>query len=210
MNKSSIVLVGAWNARIFTPQWIASNGIVAEGEDVTVEITFGVAPYHSRLKFNRVILQLSDDKLAFIPSEDSEQAFESCRSVAAKIVELLPHTPLAAMGINRHYIWEGGQISGNGVLGDIFNFNDDPLLGQNNWVVGSRAVKRVVEKAGLRANFAIELSEEGEVSFGFNFHYLEGNVTRIKEILEQKQSKEFTDAAKEIIRDVYGVDPDDE
>lgn len=209
LNKSSIVLVGAWNARIFTPQWIAVNEIVGADQEVTVEITFGVAPFHSRLKFNRVLLQLSDDKLTLIPTEDTDQAFEDCREAAHKIVGLLPHTPLAAMGINRYYECDGLALRVP-ELAKAFNFEDEASFGKHGWNVGARSIKRVIEKEGYEANFTIEQSENGVIGFGFNFHYTGRNAAQILEVLAEKRASDFTDAAKGFLSNIYGVDLNEE
>lgn len=94
-----VVIVGAWNPKIFTPFWLRSQGIT-ESEEVELELTFGAADYKFLMKFDGIILSISDTHLVLRLTEWEQQKLSSLEKVALKILDQLRHTPLKAIGTN--------------------------------------------------------------------------------------------------------------
>lgn len=94
----SIVLKGAFNPAIFSPAWMRSEKLIGETEYkaasvdlITRELTiFSTA-------WLRVQAQLDTLQISTVESDEYERA----RDVAIGILRSLPHTPVAALGINR-------------------------------------------------------------------------------------------------------------
>lgn len=94
-----IVIMGAWNSKIFTPFWLRSQGITVS-EEVGLELTFGAADYRFLMKFDGIILSISDSHLVLSLAEWKEEMLVTLERVALIILDRLRHTPLKAIGSN--------------------------------------------------------------------------------------------------------------
>ncbi len=97
---ASIVLRGEFNPAILTPGWLAAQGLLGEKESTLI---------HNQAVLNRLSIfhvswlncQATEDQLQLTTEEPPE--FSRLRDVAAGILEVLSHTPISVMGINRHF-----------------------------------------------------------------------------------------------------------
>ena len=100
MKKSaSIVCIGNWNTKIFTPQWVLSKLYsIPEGETMNMNI-------------NKDNLNLSFiwKDFSFFPTEKSveikmsnvdQSVLNQAEILFAKLIDYLPHTPIEAFGYN--------------------------------------------------------------------------------------------------------------
>lgn len=95
----SIVLAGAWNRRIFSPNWLKENKIT-EQEQIGIAVPINNPTLPIRVDFDDIYMHISDDRLIFSPKECTNDNITKIHSAAKKILETLPHTPLIATGIN--------------------------------------------------------------------------------------------------------------
>lgn len=95
----SIVLLGDFDPRIFAPAWFGKNELIrpTEADEADVEI---VNPEVAEFGLDWVRLQVTREHFAVDTSQDA--FFEASRDLVLGTFELLRHTPLKAMGINRH------------------------------------------------------------------------------------------------------------
>lgn len=102
------VVLGRFNPHIITPEWLKREGIldtdfgevlaVMTGKEVAFEFKTGQYRWH--VDYGRLVIA-------------SEAATADPASLAARVIERLPHTPLTALGNNFHYRspanrWSGG------------------------------------------------------------------------------------------------------
>ncbi|MCK9412116.1 MAG: hypothetical protein M0Q53_07425 [Prolixibacteraceae bacterium] len=99
----STVIVGSWNPRIFTPKWIKINLFgLNDGEEIQgmvnfEEMDFGFH-YHGINLFPKAnLVEVTFD------GYDMNKA-ELASSIINKILELLPQTPIKALGVNIRYV----------------------------------------------------------------------------------------------------------
>jgi len=100
---ASIVMVGAFNPAIFQPQWLGAQGLIRPEEASAAKITTiqpGIADFTTEW-FQLQVLQARFQ----IMSEDPRQ-YSPLRDLAAAIITLLQHTPVTALGLNRHFHFE--------------------------------------------------------------------------------------------------------
>jgi hypothetical protein len=102
-DKTTLVLAGAFNPAILTPQWIGKHALDPPvGENFPVQM---LAPIISGGAFQMPRFSFGD--LSYSPTyqsvtfyvEDEARAQRVC-DVAARILGLLPHTPILGLGIN--------------------------------------------------------------------------------------------------------------
>ncbi len=102
----AIVLVGSFNPAIFQPRWIADQGLMRPEEGENAEIKT-IARNLSDFSTDWFHLQVVQERLQF--ESTSPAHFNPLRDLAASLIELLPHTPVTALGMNRSYHFETGS-----------------------------------------------------------------------------------------------------
>jgi hypothetical protein len=102
-DKTSLVIAGAWNPAILTPNWIAQNALgFAPNHEFTVgvKMLIGEVGAPQRLTFESLSLSVSPTAVTFFLEPGNAKQVEKSFGVALKIVKLLPHTPIFGVGIN--------------------------------------------------------------------------------------------------------------
>lgn len=104
-DKTNLVIAGAFNPAILTPQWILQHVMGREpGEEIPVELLApinGTGP--TRFTFEDFSYTPTSQRLVVYLGALDEQAANERVSRVARILELLPHTPIAAVGFNFAY-----------------------------------------------------------------------------------------------------------
>jgi len=157
---TNILAIGNWNTKIFTPEWVKNKVF-----ELPPEEKMFIQVNHDELRFgyeyNDVFIIADDNTLEFVIKNGSDETIELATIFLLKILNLLPHTPLRAIGFNFN--------------ADTFNY-ESKLIEQINSMFairGSYHLKNVhfVEK---RDKYVINISAN-EIPDGlrvnFNFHY---------------------------------------
>lgn len=92
--RCSVVIVGAWNVQIFTPEWTRGLFPAARG----FEALLGPGGLMVRAVVGRVSVTVLGAQVLAQPLE--HDAFEECERVAVQVLAALPETPVPAFGIN--------------------------------------------------------------------------------------------------------------
>lgn len=102
-DEASIVLVGTFNPAIFHPAWLARHGLIQdpEAEAADVQLIGGEVAVIA-LKWARI--EVTRDR--FIVRSNDETHFEPLRDLVVAIFQLLEHTPVTQIGINRDIQFE--------------------------------------------------------------------------------------------------------
>ncbi len=95
---ASIVLLGSFNPSIFQPRWLGAQGLLRaeEAENAKIAVVkndiadFSTGWLHLQVLQDRLVMQTSDPR-QFLPLRD----------FAVGILNLLPHTPTYALGLNK-------------------------------------------------------------------------------------------------------------
>lgn len=94
------VVLGNFNPQIFQPAWFASQELVSKEEADDAEIDV-IIPDLSSFTVGPFSLRASRDK--FHVYSANAPSFDVVRDVVFGTFELLPHTPVRAVGLNRQY-----------------------------------------------------------------------------------------------------------
>lgn len=97
---ASIVLLGSFNPAIFQPRWLGAQGLIRQEEAEAAKIAL-VNTEVADFSTEWFQLQVLHERFQLI-TQDPRQ-YSPLRDLAAGSLELLSHTPIHAMGINRHF-----------------------------------------------------------------------------------------------------------
>ena len=111
---ASVVLVGNLNPAIFTPDWFLRHGLITseEYETHTLDVV------HSQItQFRTEWFELAVEPNKFNISTTQDPRIRICDITVRTFGELLPHTPLARLGINRQIHFRVGNETARDRLG---------------------------------------------------------------------------------------------
>lgn len=102
-DEAAIVLVGAFNPAIFHPAWLAHHGLIPEheAEAASVQIISNEVAVIV-LKWARI--EVTRDRFSLRSNDETH--FEPLRDLAVAIFQLLEHTPIKQIGLNRDIQFE--------------------------------------------------------------------------------------------------------
>jgi hypothetical protein len=198
----TIVILGAWNVSIFNPDWLAANIFSRE---LTIE--FGLDPLNPamprRFTADDVTIISTSSKLIIAPSNLEEATLLKAEQMACKILELLNHTPVTAIGINFGYQVKPLLDEFNGQYPTI---RSDKFTEQS-LIVQSRLFKWTISDRGQIINLSCNINDE-EARLKFNFHNTVTNTVMAKSNIAGKFIV-YRDKAKGILKQVFEVEVED-
>jgi hypothetical protein len=156
-------MVGYWNRMIFSPDWIAR--MLFDGAKVAIEVPLANPQGPPRFTVGDVRLLVTAQRVMVLPTKEDEDTLRRVEATAIKILELLPHTPVTAVGINFQFV----ESEPSADLAELFRFRDTQGIAGIGFETASWGVARRLTKADFVLNFASVL-EDNHVTFDFNFH----------------------------------------
>jgi hypothetical protein len=97
LELAQTVAIGAFNPYVITPGWLVKYGICARDEEVNVRmVPLGDG---ASFVFGLVEWQVDGQKLGV----SSANASVDCGAMVAQVLDLVPHTPVRAIGHNFHF-----------------------------------------------------------------------------------------------------------
>ena len=195
------MIIGAWNPAIITPDWLRQQfPDLFPGDQFEAEfITTGALTI--RFTINNVQINPSNGRLVLSCRTNDLKTFESVAVIAQAIADKLPHTPVAAVGMNFVF-----QASRETVLA-VDRFLDQP--GQDQFYaalgLGTRIGRRITHSFALPENIlnlTYEYKPEG-ITLKFNFH---NDVTSTQQVHDKLGR--FTDLLSESKRLLETIDPE--
>lgn len=201
----SIVIVGSWNHRIFSENWVAENLAKDAGSKVSLAFPIGDPGAPNRLEFENILMFASPGNIRLTPKEQTLEGLNYCREIAVRILETLSHTPISAFGVNFQFqedeeiekIWE---ISGVAPLFETKADLEMPLSGLS-------LSRQFSLSARVQLNHKISgSSEEGAAIFEFNYHHGNEDAKSAFDILSTDVVTQYYNNAKAFIRSYYDVE----
>jgi hypothetical protein len=196
LRRPTLVLAGAWNPAIFKPAWIGLHvfGIPAGAEFTVIGVQI-VDGGEQKLAFyiNNVGISVSPNRLEIFAVDPG--AFDDIENATAKILELLPHTPISAYGINFQFVEEKpssdlmARIRGHDELEKRFDVAKENISSTINL------------EPKVQLNLQRKKSDSSLI-FSFNFHR-SGVEIRNSSIRGEVQMR--LAQALSIMKDVYGL-----
>lgn len=184
--KASCVVVGTFNMYIFHPQWLAKHEIIEKGMEVGIEANLTQPGFRFRFPEGKAIWSVAPNRLV-IESRDPDT---HCGHMVAKILRILPETPLFALGNNVHYQAELSELENLSEAIREFPRVDPPTPEQS---VVDRTFQVGVKRDDFQTvNLQISLKEDS-IDLACNVHVELAN--------REKANEEALDAAKQFFQD---------
>lgn len=115
VNGASIVLAGSFNPTIFQPQWFARQNLLPQAEADAAKILV-LVPQICDFETERFRVQVTTERFAAFSKPDANPV--PLRDLVLGTFFILEHTPVTAIGLNRHMHFELGTVEQWHALGD--------------------------------------------------------------------------------------------
>lgn len=200
----NLIAVGAWNPAIFSPQWIKQHLAPDPGQDVVMAIPMQAMAF-PRLTVDGVNIYPTAQNYVMDCVELNDESLGKVATYFTRICELLPHTPVSALGLNFRFL---GNIADEPQLAELFGFSDAASIDATAYVLKAAAVKRSFAlNDGTKLNFSVD-SNAADFLIEFNFHAdvsgpVEAALRATPEILTGRRQQ-----AVDFLRTTYDIELD--
>ena len=157
--EASIVSVGSWNSRIFTPAWVSAN-VFAMPDGESMNIDLNEQQMNLSYVWKDIQLLMYDTRIEFKSNKCSKETLALMEQCYQRLSELLPYTPVAAVGYNLNLtltLDEYKQTAVSGVVEekkiDIYTDGTQTFSAVKDGAVRSFVVQLNADSAEIRANF---------------------------------------------------------
>lgn len=198
---NALVIVGAWNIPIFTPEWIGKY--IFPGKEISIE--FPEQPVNASLRFtcDNVSINIVENRLIFKAHNHSVETFNRIEEIASNLCRCLAHTPVLSFGINHIFECTYDEIREK----NIFTFMDDDRLAEAGYDVDSVQVHRTINFQNHKLN--VIWTKAGEsVTIEFNNHYKASDIQQFLRNFEDSIITMRMENAIEFLKKIYSVNID--
>lgn len=204
---SALIIVGAWNSRIFTPSWIKKYLFPSEDEDFTIEmpaplsLDFNTQFISPRISSKEARILLQENRLSFSPVENKNEHYDQIQELALQIVDYLPHTPVTAYGVN--FLFAENPISEE-LVNRIRPRDLEEFEQVNDSLTGEQYTRRL-RLNGRTLNFTIKLDGD-KAAFDFNFHFKIDDLVAFKAKISEISILELKQEAVQFMSKIYHLE----
>lgn len=196
-------MVGAWNVRLFSPDWVGRNLLV--GHQLSIEVPLNAPGQHMRFTTTSgVILIASDDRVVFGMQDATSEGMRRAETLAMSLLSILPHTPLRAVGFNFGF----DDPAPRDEVTALFRTSDLGKLSNFNCVVERTSIARRLAVEEQLVNVTHTLAD-GSISVDLNFHHDTTSVADAQAFLADRSEKCLSLAAR-LMSSVYGATLEEE
>lgn len=198
----SIVINGAWNPSIFNPIWLHKH--FSGGSEQQIEIAYPLndPSLPIRVLFNGIIIYASTRRLEIRPKKENIEGMNIALENAKKIVSLLEHTPIGAIGINFGFSEEENSY----LITSKINLLDNAFINADEYKLIKTTVSRNFK---TEYNWILNLVvsyDMNSVSIDVNFHKEINESDNILEILNKTLIEVLFEKIKLIVNNSYGLE----
>ena len=194
----ALVIIGAWNSAIFTPEWVSMNLF----PDQPLQIEYPVSGFGASLRFgvDGISMSIIGQRLAFRVNNPTEEKFSLMYQTAVKIAQILPHTPLVSVGINHVFQCTVQEIDDK----RIFDFRDQDTMNENGYELVSWLNRRTLHFDHHDLNLTWRLTGS-DVSVEFNNDYKVSDFIAFNQIFSDNIIQERKNNAIDFMGRVYNI-----
>jgi len=198
--KWTIVIIGLWDPRIFSPGWVGKE--LFDGKEVGLEVPI-VPTFPYRFNAESLVLIPQNDRVIIGIKDIKEDNLNKAESLAKKILDSFPQLPISSFGINFGFV----ENAPEGLV-PLFNLSDIQKLSDNNYKIGSTEIKRKLKFEQVDLNMTHSF-DEGIVRMHLNFHHNSNSTKSASDLLNNLVIK-YRDLAQDLLRKVYGLTLEEE
>jgi hypothetical protein len=204
LDKWSIVIAGAWNIRLFTPDWLSQNILKHEGSSgFQIEMGIGTGIRSWRFIAGDFIFSPGEDKFIFSVKSATLENLKECEMYAQRLLELLPHTPIAGIGINLCFTSDEPSAK----LTKLFDLSDNKDVSSCSLQFDECTIARSfkVPNSNQRMNASISLVNK-VVELDFNHHVAANTAQEGIGFLTGTKVIEAFERTSTFLKDVYEME----
>ena len=191
----TVVIVGQWNPRMFSPMWIGRH-LGAENLETAVSVGPAVAS-EVRYQTQRLILLPSQERFIVGVRNVEDDTLTEMERTARTVLQLLTHTPVQALGINFGFTERDVPRE----MLQTFELSDSGSLSDAGYRVPTIEITRDIEIAP--ATLKLKMTLDGAiVRLHFNFSHQISSADEAASFLEGKV-REYRDRAMDIMTNVF-------
>lgn len=199
-----LVLLGAWNPAVFSPQWTATHLYgISDGSEITLSI-LNLQPDNKTITYvqHDVGYYVDNSRFEIYANSFADQSLKKVGDIARTLLTTLPHTPLGDFGINFHFHESDPPTA----LLDKLTSND--AIDSHFRILAQEFTARILYKEKCQLNFK-RVTTGANVIFDFNYHHSVQDVNDFS-IISGDYLQSLLNASKSSIKNLYDIDNCDE
>ena len=200
---TTIIVLGSWNQRIFTPDWI-SGGRLTDLTEIPMEIAPNQPQLPIRYLFDGIVLSVSGTRIVISPQDIGTEHLNKMEETVIKICKELTHTPVSAYGIN--FRFKATDVDSE--LLRYFNGDDLVRFTKAEFSVARSGITRVIKLGQKELNLELSQLASTTVQIAFNYHQAVKNTLEIAESI--RDTVESYNSKSIEILELLGVKKDDD
>ncbi len=187
-----LVLVGGWNANIvLNPAWLEKH--LFPEQKLEMKVPVPLQQGRVMVSADSVCISLAGPKLCLAPLKPDESVLDDIEFLAANIADRLPHTPVAAAGINFLFEADAGEPG--------LQWGSDDA---NRAFKELGKVEEEVHRCTLRTkedtvNLGVRRKEDGKCIYDVNFHKELETLATFKEWMAGRRLRERKKDAEKML-----------
>jgi hypothetical protein len=195
-----VVLAGDFNAAIFQLGWVGTHlfgmpeGAEIQAQEVVIQADVGLLQL---LFLEGVALNVTPTRIELFAVDSQPATLSKVEEVLGRIVEVLPHTPIRAIGCNFQYT----DAEPDPTVMDLF---DTPEAIEAEYRVTARQASVQVELDNSILNFT-RASSGNAVRFIFNYHRAESEIAAYAAFIPGLVARNLEHSAA-FVRSLYRYD----
>ena len=202
LDRFSIIVVGCWNPRIFTPEWLKQFVCVDQESVVEYAIPVNNPDALPRIGFENIYMFVDSSRIEVKPANSDIGTLEKCSSSISSLIKELNHTPVSALGVNFSFIEE---VDADSIISK-FGFNDLGSFDSEIYTLNKTTVTRSFScKDGGVLNLSITI-DGSSVVVDFNYHFTANKVSEIISILDVGKVNGYYSASVLLMKNVYSLE----
>lgn len=198
LRHPTMVIAGAFNPAIFTPEWIAAVLYqIPEGEDIDGVMLLDTESQQSRPYMKDVAVVAEPHRLSIFIDRWEAATIDLASFVASNLCNALPHTPVGGFGVNFRF------------FSPDFDENVASLLAQRDEPEKYGKIERAMSVATIvtddksKLNFARGFDDQNNFVATFNYHADTANLQSVGDLVAGRVEEKFADAVKILKESFY-------
>lgn len=194
----SLIIIGAWNRAIFTPEWVGKY--VFPGEEMSVELPIDNIEASPRYSSKGLSMHILNQKLIFTINNPSPENFQQIGIKAIAVCRALAHTPLLCFGINHFFQCPKEEIQ----TIKVFDFSNYDLLKEKGYELKAMRNQQSLKFEHHILNVIWSLDNE-QVTLEFNNHYDVGTVESLISMFDDNVLYDRLNNSIDFIKKIYNL-----
>jgi len=200
----TIVLLGQWNARLLSPDWVSQKLFLEPNIQVEIVIINGEPII--RYSTDKITLQPSDNRVVLGLKDNSNVCLDKMEQAAKLLLGMLPQTPLAGIGINFGFQVRSTPEYAPIALPTLFKLLDLENLTSYGCNISQTDIQRTLNLHDVIMNFRCSMLPDSIIEMHLNFHNdVISAETALQKLGEEGQVRRYRDIGYDMLEKVYGL-----